>query len=153
LGVEGDESEGEVSELSLSEFLDREQGPRYAAELDKACEILGHAHPVGEVKAIGRLEVASALGDLFPPDSHAPITPEWLRSIGFREERNGCGLVLFDKANPDAGHVNYWCRPEDGAHTGWSIQEESVTDCLSPITRGELRMLCRLANVQLKEKR
>jgi hypothetical protein len=40
------------------------QYDRYANELDKAAEILQRHHPIGEVKAIGRLEVAHALQEV-----------------------------------------------------------------------------------------
>lgn len=45
---------------------EREQGPRYAAELDAAAEILARVHPIGKYKAIGRLEVVAVLRELFP---------------------------------------------------------------------------------------
>lgn len=48
----------------LTEDFDREQGPRYAAELDQCAELLHKIHPIGEVKAIGRLEVVGALSEM-----------------------------------------------------------------------------------------
>jgi hypothetical protein len=44
--------------------FDRMSGPRYAAELDQAADILGRIHPIGQVKGIGRLEVVRALTDV-----------------------------------------------------------------------------------------
>jgi hypothetical protein len=41
--------------------IDMELGPRYAEELDKAGEILQENIAIGQVKAIGRMEVASAV--------------------------------------------------------------------------------------------
>jgi hypothetical protein len=43
--------------------FDRDNGPRYAAELDKAAELLGNLHPIGRV---GRLQVAAAIEDIWP---------------------------------------------------------------------------------------
>lgn len=37
---------------------------RYGAELDAICELLETAHPIGVVKAIGRLEAAQALREV-----------------------------------------------------------------------------------------
>lgn len=43
---------------------ERENGERYAAELDKCAEMLAKVHPIGQVKAIGRLEVTAALREV-----------------------------------------------------------------------------------------
>ena len=57
--------------------IDRSIAERYAAELDAAAEILQRVHPIGKVKAIGRLEVVAALEDLFPQPTtvEAEVTP------------------------------------------------------------------------------
>jgi hypothetical protein len=43
---------------------EREQGERYAAELDKVAALLQSVHPIGQVKGIGRTQVAAALEDV-----------------------------------------------------------------------------------------
>lgn len=48
----------------MESTYEHEQGPRYAAELDAAAELLQTIHPIGAVKAIGRLEVAAALKEI-----------------------------------------------------------------------------------------
>ena len=82
-------------------------------------------------------------------DDGEPITWEWLESIGFVDEKDGSGLVFFDKTNHDRGHMNYWCYPDDGTHVDWSIQEERLPACLWPTNRGELRWLCRKAKIDI----
>jgi hypothetical protein len=52
---------------------ERENGERYAAELDAAAEILQRVHPIGKVKGIGRLEVVAALEELFPLTATLPV--------------------------------------------------------------------------------
>jgi hypothetical protein len=52
---------------------ERENGERYAAELDAAAEILQRVHPIGKVKGIGRLEVVAALEELFTLTATLPV--------------------------------------------------------------------------------
>ena len=55
---------------------ERENGERYAAELDAAAEILQRVHPIGKVKGIGRLEVVAALEELFPVPAPQQVQAE-----------------------------------------------------------------------------
>jgi hypothetical protein len=49
----------------MSEYNhERELGPVYAAQLERAAGSLQSVHPIGRVKGIGRLEVAHAVEDL-----------------------------------------------------------------------------------------
>ena len=49
----------------MSEYNhERELGPVYAVQLERAAESLQSVHPIGKVKHIGRLEVARAVKDI-----------------------------------------------------------------------------------------
>lgn len=74
--------------------FEHEQGPVYAAELDAACKILERVHPLGQVKAFGRLQVAAVLADLFPADDGEPLDDEYLRSVGFKFHADDTLVVL-----------------------------------------------------------
>ena len=57
-----------MAETYVGTAWDQEHGPQYAKELDEAAAIVQSVHPIGQVKAIGRLEVVAALKELFPDD-------------------------------------------------------------------------------------
>jgi hypothetical protein len=84
-----------MREMSYEE----KHGPRYAAELDEAAEILQRVHPIGKVKAIGRLEVVTALKELFPADDDEPVTEEWLRSVGFEHDTDGFMYLVVNDSH------------------------------------------------------
>ena len=49
----------------MSKYIhERELGEVYAIELDVIAEMIEGVHPIGEVKAIGRLEVVAAIQDV-----------------------------------------------------------------------------------------
>ncbi len=71
----------------LNRTYEAEMGERYAKELDEAAKILQRVHPIGKVKAIGRLEVVAALLELFPVQIE-PVN-ERLKAV----EDNHAGLI------------------------------------------------------------
>lgn len=85
---------------------DRRQ--QYARELDAAAELLTRVHPIGRVKAIGRMQVFAALRDLFPEDDDELTTPEWIRENGYDKiDIQGSLERMFagDPSQPDGAVV------------------------------------------------
>lgn len=104
----------------------------YARELDAAARILTERTPIGEVKTIGRREVAAALASLFPADDGEPVTAEWFKNHLGAERRGGSfpffRLDLADEHwlifNPRTGRL--------------SVND---MDLRGPATRGRARLL------------
>jgi hypothetical protein len=96
---------------------ERENGERYAAELDAAAEILQRVHPIGKVKGIGRLEVVAALEELFdwhPADS-APFNKAVLAFVPHLEHY-GPGIYRAIRVNMGTGirwQSNCWAMGRD----------------------------------------
>ena len=114
---------------------------KYAEELDKAGEILCRVHPIGEVKHIGRLEVAAALGEFFPADDDEPVTVEWLVSVGWERR--------FGRSWPEIA------LPEQNTWLSWRgagvwLVGFDIALCLAK-TRGDVRRLCAALGIELKE--
>jgi hypothetical protein len=107
-------------------------------------------HPIGRVKAIGRLEVAAALAELFPADDGEPVTPEWAKSAGAVRTFDMEPLELF-----------WWFSPtEPWSHTFVKVSfypdgSTSMGICGSKVivnpTRGHVRRLLAALGVELRE--
>lgn len=87
--------EAMVSTKTVDPSYESTMGERYAKELDDLGELLQRRHPIGEVKAIGRLEVFAAVVSL--PPALEWMVPPW-RSVRAdpQEPETGCWPYVGD---------------------------------------------------------
>lgn len=90
-----------------------------------------------------------------PADDGEAITVEWLKSVGFRrfmQPANGQSLSITVWPVVISRWVN-----KGGLPVMWSVKkfadepDDWLTQCLTPVTRGDVRRLCRALGVQLNE--
>lgn len=134
-------SEAEIPRCDLLTLVEAaEEHARYAAELDKAAAIIQRVHPIGEVKAIGRLEVVAGLSELFPADDGEPTDEAWMYSHDLQLDP-GWGFRVCGVYGNGVYIVN--SRAGWKAHTVGlfeDLDEVTVELALLP-TRGDVRRL------------
>ncbi len=85
----------EALPMTASEEFDRDSGPRYAAELDKAADLLAGYCPAGQVKALGRLEVVAAIEQLIEHHKLKPLG----ESSGDRDRFRNANFTITEGAD------------------------------------------------------
>jgi len=96
----------------------------YGVQLDQAAEILQRHHPIGQVKAIGRMEVVQALRDVLEPPAPQEAAAGGWRTIA-SVPKDGT-LVCFAKYSNREGRwlfiqdyyreLDYWQIADEATH-------------------------------------
>lgn len=83
--------------------------------------------------------IADAYLASHPPDDYLEVTEEWLRSVGFEDDRAGCPTI-------SALHINPQAQPERPAYA--CVRSFPIP---VPSARGDVRRLCSALGIELKE--
>lgn len=89
------------------------------------------------------LELANAYLAEHPADEDEPVTEEWLRAIGFNDDKEFPGYVIL---LTECGYIE--CIGFDGG-VEWMLFGNELNP--GPQTRGQVRLLCRALGIELKE--